>query len=85
MVAQKHYWSTTDADFEKATAPKALHNPVQSVAVSGGIHEFQDERGAAFAGTPKNSVQISTPGGIRTPNPQVRSLVLYPVELRTRG
>ena len=26
----------------------------------------------------------STPGGIRTPNPQIRSLMLYPVELRVR-
>ena len=24
------------------------------------------------------------PGGIRTPNPQIRSLMLYPVELRAR-
>ena len=28
---------------------------------------------------------IGAPGGIRTPNPQIRSLMLYPVELRARG
>lgn len=36
MVAQKHYWRTTDADFEKATSelPEALHEAVQSASVS---------------------------------------------------
>ena len=40
LVAQKHYWRTTDADFDKATSSqgKALHNVVQSAAVSSG-HE----------------------------------------------
>ena len=28
--------------------------------------------------------KIGAPGGIRTPNPQIRSLMLYPVELRAR-
>jgi hypothetical protein len=27
---------------------------------------------------------IGAPGGIRTPNPQIRSLVLCPIELRAR-
>ena len=31
-----------------------------------------------------NSQEIGAPAGTRTPNPQVRSLVLYPVELRVR-
>ena len=39
MVAQKHYWRVTDADFEKATAVQALHNPVQSEAVTGGMEQ----------------------------------------------
>ncbi len=30
------------------------------------------------------STYICAPGGIRTPNPQIRSLMLYPVELRMR-
>ncbi|MBL9164421.1 MAG: site-specific integrase [Planctomycetaceae bacterium] len=49
MVAQKHYWRTTDADFEKAaTQPTgALQNAVQSPAVSDGI-DLSDE--PAFAG-----------------------------------
>lgn len=35
MVAQKHYWRTTDADFEKATElPEAVQNPVESAAIS---------------------------------------------------
>ncbi|MBA3482843.1 MAG: tyrosine-type recombinase/integrase [Pirellulales bacterium] len=40
LVAQKHYWRTTDADFDKATTSpgKALHEAVQSAAVSSG-HE----------------------------------------------
>jgi hypothetical protein len=41
MVAQKHYWQVTDADFEKAakaTAP-AVQNAVQSAAVPGGNEE----------------------------------------------
>ncbi len=29
--------------------------------------------------------KISAPGEIRTPDPQVRSLVLYPTELRARN
>lgn len=53
MVAQKHYWRTTDADFEKATAPEALHNPVQSAAVSRGTDESQEEPVAAFCGNPE--------------------------------
>jgi hypothetical protein len=28
--------------------------------------------------------KVGAPGGIRTPNPQIRSLMLYPVELRAR-
>src|SRR5260221_6962320 len=28
---------------------------------------------------------FGAPGGVRTPNPQIRSLMLYPVELRARG
>ena len=28
--------------------------------------------------------KTGAPGGIRTPNPQIRSLMLYPVELRAR-
>lgn len=53
MVAQKHYWRTTDADFEKATPPGALHIPVQLEAVSGGMDESQEEPVAAFCGTPE--------------------------------
>ena len=34
------------------------------------------------SGTPRNH---GAPGGIRTPDPQVRSLVLYPAELPARG
>ena len=29
-------------------------------------------------------IKIGAPGGIRTPDPQVRSLVLYPAELRAQ-
>ena len=29
-------------------------------------------------------LKFGAPGGIRTPNPQIRSLVLYPIELRAR-
>jgi hypothetical protein len=30
-------------------------------------------------------VAVGAAGGIRTPDPQVRSLMLYPTELRPRG
>ncbi|WP_420844084.1 tyrosine-type recombinase/integrase [Lacipirellula parvula] len=43
LVAQKHYWRTTDADFEKATTAKALQNPVQSGAALSGSEEFGGE------------------------------------------
>ena len=44
MVAQKHYWRTTDADFEKAAAQpaEAVHEAVQSASVSGS-HEKSEE------------------------------------------
>ena len=56
MVAQKHYWRVTDADFEKATAATALQNPVQSgavttgtehrsVAICAGNHEIPEKYG----------------------------------------
>ena len=32
----------------------------------------------------KPKIKVGAPGGIRTPNPQIRSLVLYPIELRAR-
>jgi len=38
LVAQKHYWQTTDADFDRAVAKPtgALHKPVQSQAGTAG-------------------------------------------------
>jgi hypothetical protein len=33
---------------------------------------------------PRKSLKIGAPERSRTPNPQIRSLVLYPVELRAR-
>ena|GEM_PF-3812990 len=32
----------------------------------------------------RNGTIVSTPGGSRTPNPQLRRLMLYPVELRVQ-
>ena len=32
----------------------------------------------------KPKIKYGAPGGIRTPNPQIRSLVLCPIELRAR-
>src|SRR5205823_4826459 len=32
-----------------------------------------------------NTVEIGAPGGNRTPDPQLRRLMLYPTELRARG
>ncbi|MBA4107679.1 MAG: integrase [Pirellula sp.] len=36
LIAEKHYWQSTEADFDKASSPQsdALQNPVQSSAVS---------------------------------------------------
>jgi hypothetical protein len=33
--------------------------------------------------TGRNALRNGDPGGSRTPNPQIRSLMLYPVELRS--
>ena len=49
MVAQKHYWRTTDADFEKATAP-AVHKAVQSASVSDSIEESADSELVGICG-----------------------------------
>lgn len=54
MVAQKHYWRVTDADFEKATAVQALQNPVQLGAASTGNDECEGELITAFSEFPKN-------------------------------
>jgi hypothetical protein len=35
--------------------------------------------------TGEKSLDSGDPGGSRTPNPQIRSLMLYPVELRGRA
>ncbi len=49
MVAQKHYWRTTEDDFEKAAggSPEALHKAVQQPAARGCN---EDRNVAAFAG-----------------------------------
>ncbi len=52
MVAQKHYWQVTDADFEKAakaSAP-AVQNAVQSAAVSSGVEESAKQADSEIAG-----------------------------------
>lgn len=54
MVAQKHYWRTTDADFEKATAEESLQNPVQSEAASDGSNECEGETVPAFCEFPED-------------------------------
>jgi hypothetical protein len=38
-----------------------------------------------FLGCPSKSLKIGAPERSRTPNPQIRSLVLYPIELRARA
>ena len=52
MVAQKHYWRVTDADFAKASAvpEEPVQNPVQSASVSDGIGESVDAELAAICG-----------------------------------
>lgn len=49
MVAQKHYWRVTDADFEKASAPP-VRNTVQSVAVSDSTEGLGEQVTAGIAG-----------------------------------
>ena len=68
MVAQKHYWRTTDADFEKATEAKALQNPVQSGAAMAGSDESQCELIAANGESPENHEGIQY--ARRDSNPQ---------------
>jgi hypothetical protein len=50
MVAQKHYWRVTEADFEKAAAQPegAVHKAVQSAAVSETRDQSPDAEFAAM-------------------------------------
>ncbi len=41
--------------------------------------------GQSRHGIPVMDATSGDPGGSRTPNPQIRSLMLYPVELRGRS
>jgi integrase len=52
VVAQKHYWRVTEADFEKAAShpTEALHNPVQSASVSGSKHPSGEPELAGICG-----------------------------------
>jgi integrase len=50
IIAQRHYWRVTDADFEKATAVPALQNPVQLEAASTGEEKCEGELSAAICG-----------------------------------
>jgi len=58
LVAQKHYWQTTDTDFDKAVSTKseALQNAVQSeaVAISGDKESKKEpvETTASYSGLP---------------------------------
>ena len=49
---------------------------------------WRDERGITGLRTETKIAEIlngtGDPGGSRTPNPQIRSLMLYPIELRGR-
>lgn len=60
MVAQKHYWRTTDADFEKATSelPDALHQAVQSASVSDGIDLSESAEILALCGNSEDSAGL---------------------------
>ena len=51
-----------------------------AVAPRGGSSTIPSCRTAAAA----ENESFGAPGGIRTPNPQIRSLVLCPIELRAR-
>jgi hypothetical protein len=57
MVAQKHYWRTTEEDFEKATSalPEAVQNPVQSASVSGGDDLSESAELVAVCGKSEDS------------------------------
>ena len=63
------------------TAPVALLGASRRVT-------WTDERGIAGLRTETKIAEIlncaGDPGGSRTPNPQIRSLMLYPIELRGR-
>ena len=62
----------------------------------GELHHVDGYNGSAFAQTSDRLSQVrgngpigqrrsGAPGAIRTPDPQIRSLMLYPAELRVRG
>jgi hypothetical protein len=46
--------------------------------------EFEATRPHAIVHCPRAVFELRAPGEIRTPDPQVRSLMLYPTELRAR-
>jgi hypothetical protein len=51
MIAQRHYWQTTDADFEKATSAlhKAKHTGAQSMVMEGKDRSENCDNSAAIA------------------------------------
>jgi integrase len=66
LVAQKHYWQVTEADFERAsTTPedevsgRALHKPVQSEAVLRGADQSQGQEARGIAANSK-SIRLGT-------------------------
>jgi hypothetical protein len=49
------------------------------------IRREEDDRPAVSLRSSQLAGEAGDPGGSRTPNPQIRSLMLYPVELRGRS
>ncbi len=93
-VAAKHYLQVTDEHFERAAGIGPAQRAAESGAEGARIPANGDELdGATNAKTPGFSEVFATkqlrsrpeyaPGRTRTSNLQIRSLPLYPIELRT--
>ena len=63
----------------------AQHPAHPMSVVLGQLNPIEPTEGGRSAVKAIKSGRFGDPGGSRTPNPQIRSLMLYPVELRGRG
>src|SRR5580658_136162 len=63
----------------------AASNQSAGAGSSAGVRSASGHRGIALQNGPLGARSRGDPGGSRTPNPQIRSLMLYPIELRGRS
>ena len=78
--------SSFDGAFNGAWLRKAASpHGATPLRLCGKLSSSREKRGPLVAGINGLNVEIGAPGTIRTSDPQIRSLMLYPAELRARG